>query len=214
MTNNSRPDKSSSMKNLFSRAEYIISAYSMAQLPDTGLPEIAFAGRSNVGKSSLINRLLGRKSLVKVSSKPGKTQSLNYFLVDDCCYFVDLPGYGYAKVPQQLKKQWQALITSYLENRETLRCVVVIIDLRHEAKKLDLDLVKWLRGRMIPVLIIYTKTDKLSGNKASKQARILDKSFGVSSADRVLFSAKTGTGREELALIIDRFVGREEFEHD
>ncbi len=193
-------------ENLFSKAEYIISAYSMSQLPETGLPEVAFAGRSNVGKSSLINRLLSRKNLVKVSSKPGKTQSLNYFLVDESRYFVDLPGYGFAKVPQQMKKQWQALITSYLENRQTLRCVVVIIDLRHEAKKLDLDLVSWLRGQRIPVLIVYTKSDKLSGNKAHKHAKILDASFLVSPADRVMFSAKTGSGRENLANRINQFI--------
>jgi GTP-binding protein len=183
---------------MFSQVEYIISAHAMAQLPDTGLPEIAFAGRSNVGKSSLINRLINRKSLVKVSARPGKTQSLNYFLSDSSFYLVDLPGYGYAKVPQQMKAQWQALITTYLEKRETLRCVVVIVDLRHELKALDADLVNWLRARKIPVLLVYTKADKLSRSKALQQAKILDQGFLISATDRVLFSALSGQGRDEL----------------
>ena len=183
---------------MFSQVEFVISAHAMAQLPDNGLAEIAFAGRSNVGKSSLINCLIGRKSLVKVSARPGKTQSLNYFLADNSFYLVDLPGYGYAKVPQQMKAQWQTLITTYLEKRGTLRCVVVIVDLRHELKVLDADLVNWLRSQDIPMLLVYTKADKLSRNKAIQQAKILDQGFLISATDRVLFSALSGQGRDEL----------------
>ena len=183
---------------MFPWVEFVISAHAMTQLPDTGLPEIAFAGRSNVGKSSLINCLIGRKNLVKVSARPGKTQSLNYFLTGNSFYLVDLPGYGYAKVPQEMKAQWQALITTYLEKRSTLRCVVVIIDLRHELKALDADLVSWLRARNIPVLLVYTKSDKLSRGKAMQQAKILDQGFLVTAAERVLFSALSGQGRDEL----------------
>ena len=194
----SNPPENGVAPRQFKRAEFVISAFAMGQLPDSGFPEIAFAGRSNVGKSSLINCLLCRKNLVKVSAKPGKTQSLNYFQVDDSFYLVDLPGYGFAKVPQKLKKQWQALITSYLEERATLRCVVVIVDLRHELKALDNDLVQWLRVNQIPVLLVYTKLDKLSRNLAQKQAAQLDRGFGIKAGNRVLFSAKTNAGREEL----------------
>jgi len=192
---------------LFRQAEFVISAFAIDQLPDTGLAEIAFAGRSNVGKSSLINKLLGRRSLVKVSSRPGKTQSLNYFLVDDYFYLVDLPGYGFAKVAQQLKKQWQSLITPYLESRRVLRCVVVIVDLRHELKTLDSDLVQWLRAKKIPVLMVYTKADKLSRNQVQSQAAQLDRGFGLKAGQRVIFSAKTGEGRDLLITRLNGFLG-------
>lgn len=206
MEENVEAGESPSKEYVFNHTEYVISAYSMAQLPDLELPEIAFAGRSNVGKSSLINCLVNRKNLVKVSARPGKTQSLNYFISNDSCYLVDLPGYGYEKVPQQLKDQWQQLITTFLEQRAALRCVVVIIDIRHEAKTLDLDLVNWLRTRKIPVLGVYTKTDKLSWNKALNQAKFLDQRFLFSPAERVLFSAKSGKGRDELIQRLNEYL--------
>lgn len=162
------------------------------------MPEIAFAGRSNVGKSSLINRLLHRKNFVKVSAKPGKTQSLNFFLIDKALYLVDLPGYGYAKVSKKLQEQWQELIASYLEGSENLRCVVVIVDLRHPAKLHDRQLLDWLREKSIPFLVVYTKSDKLSKNQQIKMARSLDSEFHVTESERILFSSKTGTGRDVL----------------
>jgi len=170
------------------------------------LPEIAFAGRSNVGKSSLINRLLNRKNFVKVSAKPGKTQSLNFFLIDDALYLVDLPGYGYARVSKKMQDQWQELIVSYLEGSENLRCVVVIVDLRHPAKLLDMQLVDWLREKSIPFLMVYTKADKLSKNQQIKMARSLDLEFRVTEAERILFSSQTGTGRDVLIRKLDQFV--------
>ena len=190
----------------FSRISFLKSVYKLSQLPDPELPEITFAGRSNVGKSSLINCLTNRKNLVKTSSKPGKTQSLNYFLVPETLYLVDLPGYGFARVPKAVQQQWQQLITGYLETRSTLRCVVVIVDLRHAMKILDLELVTWLRNMGIPFLLVYTKQDKLSRNERTKNAGLLDAGLKVGEADRVLFSAKTGEGKEKLLVKLDRFI--------
>lgn len=190
----------------FSEVRFLKSVYRLSQLPEPEYPEISFAGRSNVGKSSLINCLLNRKNLVKTSSKPGKTQSLNYFLVSDSLYLVDLPGYGYAKVPQKVQAQWRRLITAYLENRRTLRCVVVIIDIRHSLKLQDLDLVRWLRNKEKPFLLVYTKQDKLSRNERRKQTAALDAGFGVSEENRVLFSAKTGEGKAKLIDSLDIFI--------
>ena len=179
-------------------ATFQLSVHSLRQLPDADLPEIAFAGRSNVGKSSLLNALFNRKSFVKVSSKPGKTQGLNFFLVPGICHFVDLPGYGYAKVSKQMRAQWGGLISAYLETRAQLRLVVVIMDLRHEAKKQDRELLLWLKQQGIPFLAVYTKADKLSGNKRTHMASALDAGHGLSSEERVIFSATTKLGREEL----------------
>ena len=189
----------------FSDISFVKSVYQVNQLPEDGLPEIAFAGRSNVGKSSLINRLVKRKALVKVSGRPGKTQSLNFFLADKQLYLVDLPGYGFARVSLKLQLQWQELITRYLETRERLRVVVVIIDIRHSLKDLDRQLVGWLRSKRIPFLVVYTKIDKLSGNELRKQAIILDVGLTVTDAERVLFSAKTGAGRDKLLESLDSF---------
>lgn len=182
----------------FLEATFTISAHRLDQLPEGNLPEIAFAGRSNVGKSSLLNTLLNRKQLVKVSSRPGKTTGLNYFLIEQAAYFVDLPGYGFAKVGKDLKSQWGKLITSYLETRRQIVCVVVIIDLRHGAKKPDSELLSWLRQKSIPYLIIYTKADKLSGNQRSKNASILDAGHNIRSEERIIFSAFNRLGRDEL----------------
>jgi len=190
----------------YTKIRFLDSVYKTAQLPPADYPEIAFAGRSNVGKSSLINTLVKRRSLVKVSSKPGKTQSLNFFMADEALYLVDLPGYGYAKVPKGMQDAWQRLITDYLETRVTLRCVVVIVDLRHGVKVQDLELVTWLRAVQRPLLLVYTKSDKLSRNEQWKQAAALDAGFNLTSAERVLFSSKTGEGRENLIAALDRFV--------
>ncbi len=182
----------------FNQVKYIESAFSLKQLPDPIFPEIAFAGRSNVGKSSLINTLVGRKSLVKTSSKPGKTQSLNYFEVEDGLYLVDLPGYGFARVSQNVRSSWQKLITSYLTTRETLACVVVIIDLRHELKAMDRELLDWLQFNNIVALPVYTKADKLSKNKQMKNAAALDAALTLRPEERLIFSSKSRQGCEDL----------------
>jgi len=190
----------------FSKVEFLLSVHSLKQLPQPSLPEVAFAGRSNVGKSSLINRMIDRKKMVKVSGRPGKTQGLNYFQVGDEFFLVDLPGYGFAKVSKSMQDNWQALISAYLETRETLRCVVVIIDIRHEPKAMDTQLIQWLREQSIAVLPVYTKIDKLSGSKRQKNARLLDAGHTIKAADRVLFSAKTGQGKEELVSLLSGFL--------
>jgi GTP-binding protein len=182
----------------FFNIEFLLSVHRLNQLPPPDLPEIAFAGRSNVGKSSLINTLTGRKSLVKVSARPGKTQGLNYFRVEEKFFLVDLPGYGFAKVPKIMQNSWQSLITTYLETRETLKCVVVIMDIRHEPKEQDTQLVQWLTEKAIPCLPVYTKIDKISGSIREKNARLLDAGHSIKAEDRILFSAKTGQGRAEL----------------
>jgi GTP-binding protein len=191
---------------LVSSVRFVTSAFSDKQLPDDELPEVAFAGRSNVGKSSLINRLVKRRNLVKVSARPGKTQALNFFLVNEAVYFVDLPGYGFARVPKKMQQEWQGLITGYLETRQCLRCVVVIIDIRHAMKVQDLELLGWLRSKNIPFLVVYTKIDKLSRNQCARQASLLDSSLQIRKDDRFLFSSKTGEGKENLLARLDQML--------
>ena len=193
-------------KQSFTDVSFLTSVFDLKQLPDPDIPEIAFSGRSNVGKSSLMNRLIMRKNLVKTSAKPGKTQSLNFFLLDNSIYLVDLPGYGYAKVPKKVQASWQTLITGYLESRENLKCVIVIVDLRHAMKIADLQLVDWLRSNGVPFLLVYTKADKISTSQRSKNGAILDAGFGVSASERLLFSAKTGMGRDSLIQSLDSFL--------
>lgn len=190
----------------FHDVKFLLSVHSLKQLPPAELPEIAFAGRSNVGKSSLMNKLFGRKGMVKVSARPGKTQGLNYFLVDSKYHFVDLPGYGFARVSKDMQNSWQSLITTYLETRETLKCVVVILDIRHAPKSQDTQLLTWLSEKNIPFLPVYTKVDKLSGNQRAKNAKLLDAGHTIVPADRILFSAKSGVGRDELIAALQGFV--------
>jgi len=186
----------------FHNVRFLQSVYSTKKLPEPIYPEIAFAGRSNVGKSSLINKILNRRNLVKTSSKPGKTQSLNYFVLDDKLYLVDLPGYGYAKVSRGMKASWQKIITAYLEERWTIACVVVIIDIRHELKEHDRQLIEWLRYMGRPFLPVYTKADKLPRGKQSRNADALDAGLTLNPDERVLFSAKSGQGCEKLQSIL------------
>jgi GTP-binding protein len=182
----------------FTEVTFVDSVYNLKKLPEQRYPEIAFAGRSNVGKSSLINKLVNRKNLVKTSSKPGKTESLNFFELKGGMYLVDLPGYGFAKVGTATRTAWDRLIGSYLLQRESLACVVVILDLRHELKNLDRNMINWLNAQGKPSLIVYTKADKLSANEQVKQAMTLDAALNILPTARLLFSAKTGQGCEEL----------------
>lgn len=192
----------------YTKIEFVLSAFKQAQCPPPLYPEIAFAGRSNVGKSSLINRLVNRRKLVKVSARPGKTQSLNYFVVDKALYLVDLPGYGYAKVPMAMKNDWQVLIPAYLTHRRKLCCVVVIVDLRHEAKAQDQELIAWLKESAIPVLVVYTKADKLSRTEVAKQTKSLDIGLGLRESERLVFSAKTGEGKAELMTVLGTYIAQ------
>lgn len=191
----------------FTQVAFVDSVYDLRKLPEQLIPEIAFAGRSNVGKSSLINKLVSRKNLVKTSSKPGKTESLNFFKVEGGLYLVDLPGYGFAKKDQKTRDAWQDLISGYILSRTALVCVVVIIDLRHELKQLDREMIDWLADNGKPYLLVYTKADKLSNNEQAKQAAALDAALNIRPAERLLFSSQTGQGCEELRKRLAGFGG-------
>ena len=148
-----------------SDAKFIKSSTAVEQCPPPLMPEFAFIGRSNVGKSSLINMLTGRKGLAKTSSKPGKTQHINHFIIEDAWYLVDLPGYGWSKVSKDKKAEWGVMIEHYLLKRENLACLFVLIDSRLEPQQIDYEFIDWLGQKDIPFAMIFTKTDKLSRNK-------------------------------------------------
>ena len=162
-------------------------------------PELAFVGRSNVGKSSLINSLLNRKKLVKTSQTPGKTQEINFFKINNDFIFADLPGYGFAKVPQLVQKRWKKMIEDYLLRRETLLAVIFIIDLRRNPSPLDLDLQRWLEACGVEYLLVGTKVDKLSQSEAKKQVNKLNVAYFNKGEDKLLaYSSKSSRGRKEL----------------
>jgi len=187
-------------------SEFITSAVKPSQYPVDGLPEIAFAGRSNVGKSSLINKLINRKRLVKTSSTPGRTQLVNFFKINSAFMFVDLPGYGYAKVPASVKKKWGPMIETYLSMRETLQAVVLIIDLRRTPQLEELNFIDWLNHCDIPTILVLTKADKLSKTKQKKQVTAISKELAVTDSNLILFSAKTGLGTERLWRAIEQHI--------
>lgn len=177
-------------------AEFLKSSFQVADWPIEQLPEIAFMGRSNVGKSSLINSLLSVRGLARTSSTPGRTQSLNFFLVNRRFRFVDLPGFGYARVPKAIKASWGEMVSSYLAKREQLVLSIHIVDSRHEPTTLDLQLHEWLEHSARPRLIVATKSDKLSNNELKQSLGRVKRVF---SEDRVVaFSARTGRGGNEV----------------
>jgi GTP-binding protein len=182
-------------------AEFLKSAFKEEEWPRDAKLEIAFMGRSNVGKSSLINSLLGVRGLARTSSTPGRTQSLNFFSINDRFRFVDLPGFGYARVPKAIKSSWGEMVTSYLAKRRQLVLSIHIVDSRHEPTKLDLQLHEWLEHSARPRLIVATKSDKLSNNELRESLGRVKRLF---SKDRVIFfSAKTGRGRDEIWRMIE-----------
>ena len=179
--------------------EFLISAFNKTQYPSPDRPEIAFAGRSNVGKSSLINTLVRRKNLARTSSKPGRTQSINFFRVKDQLYLVDLPGYGYAKVPLNVKTSWRAMVETYLRTRSNLKAVVVILDIRRDLTPGDNQLLNWLRHYHVNAILVLTKVDKVSRQEARKRAQIITgQCEDIVEGSLTLFSAKTRQGRDEL----------------
>ncbi len=180
------------------QVEFVISAFKPADFPDTQFPEAAFAGRSNAGKSSVLNRILGRKRLAKVSSRPGYTQSINFFLINRRYHFVDLPGYGYAKAPKKIQQKWKTLIESYLENREQLKAVVVIVDIRRGPQAMDLMLVDYLKALGIPPIVVLNKADKLSKTLRNKALASAVEVLPQQIQEPIIMSAKTGEGSEEL----------------
>ena len=179
-----------------SSAEFIKSAFLESDWPKDPKPEIAFLGRSNVGKSSLINSLLMVRGLARTSSTPGRTQSLNFFLINDGFRFVDLPGFGYARVPQTIRSTWGDMVTSYLAKRRQLVLSIHIVDSRHEPTKQDLQLHEWLKHSDKPRLIVATKSDKLSNNELRNNLEHITKVLNDKSV--LVYSAKTGRGRDEL----------------
>ncbi len=176
--------------------EFIKSAFKEDDWPVDVRPEIAFLGRSNVGKSSLINSLLATRGLARTSSTPGRTQSLNFFLISERFWFVDLPGFGYAKVPKNIKSTWGEMATSYLAKRSQLVLSIQIVDSRHEPTKLDLQLHEWLQHNEKPLLTVATKSDKLSNNELRKNLERIARALNDDSI--VAYSAKTGRGRDEI----------------
>ncbi len=177
-------------------ADFVTSATKPSQYPPAGLPEIAFAGRSNVGKSSLINVLVNRKRLVKTSSTPGRTQLLNFFDINGKLAFVDLPGYGYAKVPASVRRNWGPMIETYLSTRKTLKGVVLIMDIRRVPRREEFDLLEWLDNYSIETIIVLTKADKLSKTKQAKQQSTVAKDLNMDPKELVLFSAKSRLGKD------------------
>jgi GTP-binding protein len=175
-------------------SEFITSAVKPSQYPPADLPEIAFAGRSNVGKSSLINKLVNRRRLVKTSSTPGRTQLINFFLINQRFRFVDLPGYGYAKVPAGVRRQWGAMIETYLTRRPCLRGLVLIVDIRRTPGRQEDDLLHWLDHHGIACRVVATKADKLSRNKQIRPLRAVAARLGIANEALTLFSAKSGLG--------------------
>jgi GTP-binding protein len=183
-----------------SSAEFILGVANLRQLPRDGMKEIAFLGRSNVGKSSLINKLCGRKSLARSSTEPGKTRELNYYLINKEFYFVDLPGYGYAKLPEQIRSSWGKLIEQYLKSRDQLSMVVQLVDSRHEPTELDMMMIGWLDYYEIPFLVAMTKADKLPVSKMPRYVNAAKDIFGKFSRckDVIPFSSVSGIGKSEL----------------
>jgi len=188
---------------IIKRCDFVTSAAQHGQYPDSDLPEVAFVGRSNVGKSSLINSMLNRKSLVKVSSKPGKTRLINFFVVNEELMLVDLPGYGYAAVSQVEKKKWGKMIEDYLTTRDILKSVVLLVDIRHKPTaddKLMYEFIKFYRGR---VIVVATKLDKITKNAFRKHMELIKNTLNLDQNDVLLpYSSETHHGREELWDII------------
>ncbi|MBT99130.1 MAG: YihA family ribosome biogenesis GTP-binding protein [Dehalococcoidia bacterium] len=189
------------------QTEFVKSVAHPSQIPTEAFPQIAFSGRSNVGKSSLINRLMNRRNLAQTSNTPGKTRLLNFYLINRHLHFVDLPGYGFAKRSKAEKKTWAELIDAYLRSSERLRGLVQLIDARHDPSTEDLEMIGWLGEASLPFVIVATKVDKMSPGNARKQ---LDKSLAaiadVAEVDFLAFSSTTGQGRGELLNWIDHVI--------
>jgi GTP-binding protein len=182
-------------------AEFVYSAFSRAHWREDGRPEIAFLGRSNVGKSSLINSLLQRKGLARTSNTPGRTQSINFFLINEQFYFADLPGYGYAKVSKTMRSDWGVMAEEYLSDRDELALCVQLVDSRHPPTSLDLQLNDWLIHHNKPHLVVATKSDKLSNNEL--QRTLANARKGLKGAKIIAYSSQTGRGRDEVWAELD-----------
>lgn len=182
-----------------------------SKLPENVLPEIAFAGKSNVGKSSLINGLMNRKSLARTSSQPGKTQTINFYNINEALYFVDLPGYGYAKVSEAIKAKWGKMIENYLNKSKQLRAVFLLIDIRHEPSANDRNMYEWIKYNGYEPVIIATKLDKINRSQRQKHIKMIREGLGMPKEGLIFpFSAVTKMGREEIWEYIESIVIEEE----
>jgi len=189
------------------KAEIEISAVSPAQYPTSRLPEIALAGRSNVGKSSFINKMIGRKNLVRTSAKPGKTRTLNFYTMNDSFYFVDVPGYGYAQVSKSERQKWGKMMEEYFETREFLQLVVLIIDSRHGPTRDDMQMIEYIHYLEIPLLVIATKLDKLKQSKRVKQLKAIKAEFvDYDNLTMIPFSAETGENKDKVWREIETYL--------
>lgn len=192
------------------KSEFVISAVRPDQYPVDALPEIALAGRSNVGKSSLINRMLSRKNLARTSATPGKTQQLNYYRVNDDLYLVDFPGYGYAKVSKTQRAAFGEMIEKYLLNRKELKLVLLVVDLRHPPSKDDINMYGWLQHYGLDVCVVATKADKIPKTRWPKHVKIVKEALGFQPQhSMVMFSSENGLGKDELWDIIKSYANLE-----
>jgi GTP-binding protein len=174
------------------------------QYPEISLPEIAFAGRSNVGKSSLINNLLNRRSLARTSQTPGKTQTINFYIINQEVFFVDLPGYGFARVPKDIKKTWGKMVETYLSDRDNLQAVFLLLDIRHEPTKEDAEMYQWLKHFGVPTAIIATKADKIARGQWQKHTSVITKKIQKDPDDPlIIHSSSSGQGKDAILNLID-----------
>lgn len=188
-------------------AEIVISAVSQKQYPNDRLPEIALAGRSNVGKSSFINKLIHRKNLARTSSKPGKTQTLNFYKINQFFYFVDVPGYGYAKVSKSERDKWGVMMEEYFQTRDTLKAVMLITDIRHEPTGDDCSMYQFLKHFDLPVIVIATKVDKIAKGKRLKHIKRTKETLEMVKEDIIIpFSAESGEGKDEAWGVIRNYL--------
>lgn len=191
-------------------SEIVISAVKADQYPTLDIPEFALAGRSNVGKSSFINKMLNRKGLARISSKPGKTQTLNFYIVNEVLHFVDVPGYGYAKVSKSEREAWGRMLETYLTNREQLKAVLLIVDLRHPPTADDCMMYDFLKHYEIPCIVIATKADKISKNKRQQHLKVTKETLDLHPHDTIIqFSSETGEGKELAWKTIETFLPNE-----
>ena len=188
-------------------ADIVISAVQPEQYPKTNLPEIALAGRSNVGKSSFINTLVNRKNLARTSGKPGKTQTLNFYIIEDSLHFVDVPGYGYAKVSKTERAKWGQMIETYLTEREQLKAVVSLVDMRHAPSTEDIQMYEFLKYYNIPVIVVATKCDKIPRGKWNKHESMIKKKLNFDpSDDFIIFSSETKEGKDKAWKAIESYM--------
>ncbi|MDP4164844.1 MAG: ribosome biogenesis GTP-binding protein YihA/YsxC [Bacillota bacterium] len=188
-------------------SEIVISAVKPEQYPEGDLPEFALAGRSNVGKSSFINKMLNRRGLARISSKPGKTQTLNFYIINEILHFVDVPGYGYAKVSKSERDAWGKMIETYITRREQLKAVVLIIDMRHSPTENDIMMYEFLKHYEIPCIVVATKADKIPKGKWQKHLKIVKEGLNLDPNDDIIhFSSETGEGKDKAWALLQSYM--------